>query len=70
MCPVPPHSEHMISLILYAKNIPEIEEVKKKIRSIKGVNHAISRVPVRAGFNQKYAIKEIDKMIKSHEHHA
>ncbi len=68
LCPVPPSSEHMISLILYAKNIPEIELVKKKIRSIKGVIHVVSRMPVRTTFNQKYLIKEIDKKIKSYGH--
>lgn len=63
LCPVSPNSEFMISLILYAKNIPEIEQVKKKIRSIKGVIHVISRMPIRTVFNQKYLLEEIDRLI-------
>jgi DNA-binding Lrp family transcriptional regulator len=65
LCPVPPSSESMISLILYSKNIPEIEEVKKKIRSVKGVVQAISRIPVSGRFDQKHLIREIDRMIES-----
>ncbi len=65
LCPVPPNSESMISLILYAKNIPEIESVKNEIRNIKGVIHVVSRMPVRTTFNQKPLIDEIDKKIQS-----
>lgn len=62
LCPVPPNSEFMISLILYAKNIPEIEQVKKKIRSVRGVIHVVSRMPVRTTFNQKHLLTEIKRL--------
>ncbi len=63
MCPVPPNSEHMISFILYAKNIPEIDLVKRKIRLIKGVINADSHMPIRVTFNQNYLVDEIDKRV-------
>ena len=63
LCPVPPNSEYMISLILYAKNIPEIDSVKKRLGSIKGVIHAVSRMPIRTIFEQEYLIDEIDKKL-------
>lgn len=65
LCPVPPNSEYMISLILYAKNIPEVESVKNKIRTIRGVIHVVSRMPVRTTFNQRHLIDEIDEKIES-----
>jgi DNA-binding Lrp family transcriptional regulator len=65
MSVVPPRSEGAISVILFAKNIPEMASVTKKIESAKGVFRVISNAPVGVHFFQKYLLDKIDERITS-----
>ena len=62
---IPPHTEGTISVVLFAKNIPEMTAITEKIESLKEVFRVISNVPVGVHFFQKHLLDEVSRRISS-----
>lgn len=56
---VPPSSDTMLSLMLFAKNASELEAVRTKMEAIKGIVGVIPNTPLKVQFNQRFLLEEI-----------